>query len=87
MTRRLRPRQNVRVDRFVDDDSGYVRWLGVNHDGFVLNTARTPSSSYLVLHGASCHTINGEPARGSRRELEAFAASLGGAARPCGTCI
>jgi hypothetical protein len=44
---------------FVDDDSGYLRWVHSHPNGFVINTPRQPSASYLKLHRASCHTING----------------------------
>jgi hypothetical protein len=86
------------VERFVDDDRGYGEWLGRHPDGFVLNTGRTPSAAYLVLHRAACGTISGRPARGAtftgeyakicgtRDELEDFARELGGRARPCGLC-
>jgi hypothetical protein len=43
---------------FVDDDAGYRDWLAGNPDGFVLNATATPSASYLILHRASCRTIN-----------------------------
>jgi hypothetical protein len=82
------------VRRFIDDDFGYLRWLAEHPDGFLINAARTTSSAELVLHRASCRTINGVPARGSRwtgpyikfcgeqAEVESFALrSLGGGAR------
>jgi hypothetical protein len=85
--------------RFVDDDHGYLDWLDHHPDGFVINTGRTPSAAYLMLHRASCGTITGKPARGStftdeyikvcgeRNELEEFARHLGGHAQPCGLCL
>jgi hypothetical protein len=45
------------VQRFIDDDGGYLRWLAAHHDGFVLNTERAPKPSYLVLHRACCPKI------------------------------
>lgn len=51
---------------FVDDDTGYVRWLGANPTGYVLNTTRNPTGSYLILHRASCATISGSPVRSRR---------------------
>ncbi|MGH3928319.1 MAG: hypothetical protein ACRDTT_36570 [Pseudonocardiaceae bacterium] len=87
------------VKSFVDDDTGYLQWLTAHPDGFVLNADRNPTPAYLVLHRASCHTISGTPARGSRwtgdcikicgmqHELEEFArANVGGEARACGLC-
>lgn len=75
----------IGMQRFVDDDRGYLDWVDHHPDGFVVNTARTPSAAYLVLHRASCGTITGKPARGitftgeyakvcgERNELEEFA--------------
>jgi hypothetical protein len=87
------------MQRFVDDDRGYLDWLDHHADGFVINTGRTPSAAYLMLHRASCGTITGKPARGTtfmgeyakvcgeRNELEEFAHHLGGHAQPCGLCL
>ena len=87
------------MQRFVDDDRGYLDWLDRHPEGFVINTGRTPSAAYLMLHRASCGTIAGEPARGTtftgeyakvcgeRNELEDFARHLGGYAQPCGLCL
>ena len=73
------------VEQFVDDDPGYLDWVARHPDGFVINTGRTPTFSYLMLHRARCGTITGRPARGTtftgdyakvcggRGELEAFA--------------
>jgi hypothetical protein len=49
----------------LDDDARYVAWLTANPDSFVVNAAREPAGSYLVLHRATCHTITGTPTRGS----------------------
>lgn len=82
------------MQRFVDDDHGYLNWLDHHPDGFVINTNRTPSASYLALHRASCGTITGTLARGKaftgeyakvcgeRAELENFARQLGGRLEP-----
>jgi hypothetical protein len=87
------------MQRFVDDDRGYLDWLDHHPDGFVINTGRTASAAYLVLHRATCGTISGKPARGTtfmgeyakvcgeRNELEEFAHHLGGNAHPCGLCL
>jgi hypothetical protein len=78
------------MDRFVDDDPGYLDWLARHPDGFVINTGRTPTAAYLMLHRARCGTITGRPARGTtftgdyakvcgdREELEGFGRHLGG---------
>jgi hypothetical protein len=87
------------MQRFVDDDRDYLDWLDHHPDGFVINTGRTPSAAYLMLHRTSCGTITGTPARGTTftgeyakvcgewNELEEFARQLGGHAQPCGLCL
>jgi len=88
------------VESFVDDDIGYLQWLAAHPDGFVMNTHRNPTPTYLVLHRTGCHTISGIPARGSRwtgdcikicgkrHELEEFARrNVGGEAGACGLCF
>jgi hypothetical protein len=87
------------MQRFVDDDRGYLAWLARNPDGFVINTGRTPTAGHLMLHLAGCRTINGRPARGAtftgdysklcgeRGELEAYARQLGGPVTTCGLCL
>ena len=44
--------------QFVNDDNGYLRWLALNPDGFVVNSNRVLVNSYLILHRASCKWIN-----------------------------
>jgi Putative DNA-binding domain len=87
------------VEHFVDDDSAYLRWVADHPAGYVINADRSPSTALLMLHRADCHTITGVPAQGStftrdyskvcgsREELEAFAADLGGSVKPCGICM
>lgn len=88
------------MERFVDDDNGYLQWLAAHPDGFVLNAERRPAPGYLVLHRATCRTVNAVPARGLRwtadytklcgtqTELEQFARQdIGGTANPCRICI
>jgi hypothetical protein len=87
------------MQRFVDDDRGYLDWLDHHPDGFVINTGRTPSAAYLMLHRAGCGTITGTPAGGAtftgeyakvcgeQNELEEFARHLGGHAQPCRLCL
>jgi hypothetical protein len=45
------------VTVFDGDDGGYHAWLAANPHGYVVNTGRGMSSSYMVLHRASCLTI------------------------------
>jgi hypothetical protein len=88
------------VQRFADDDGGYLDWLAASPRGVVIDAARNPAPAYLILHRARCGTIGGQPARGSRwtvdyvkfcgerAELEAFARdALAGDLRPCGLCL
>ncbi|HEY0640683.1 MAG TPA: hypothetical protein VGD67_23890 [Pseudonocardiaceae bacterium] len=85
---------------FEDDDNGYVAWLAANPDGFVLNTERNPTRSYLKLHRASCRTITqlqrdattwttGVYVKrcGTRAELEGAALGFGGPPTPCVFCL
>jgi hypothetical protein len=87
------------MERFVDDDAGYLRWVAQNPDGYVLNTYRQPAASYLKLHRATCGTINDRPARGDnwtvdyqkvcgdRAELELWARNqVDGELQPCPIC-
>ena len=54
------------MEKFIDDDDGYLRWTAVHTDGFVLNTFRKPRPSYLRLHRSTCAMILGRPANGQR---------------------
>src|SRR5437899_9027888 len=49
---------------FLDDDAGYVSWIGAHPQGFVLNCDRTPRAEYLVLHQAGCPTISSKEPNG-----------------------
>ena len=53
------------VTAFLDDDAGYLAWTRAHPAGFVLNAHRNPGASYLKLHRATCHTVTGNPARGT----------------------
>ena len=88
------------MERYVDDDDGYLSWVAANPDGFVLNIDRHATGSSLMLHRAACDTITGRPARGShwtkdyakfcgsRGELERFAeVEVGGQLQRCGRCM
>ncbi|GAA1297173.1 hypothetical protein Psi02_14030 [Planotetraspora silvatica] len=85
---------------FIDDDAGYLKWLAEHPDEFVVNTARKPHPSYLVLHRATCTFITGSPTRGTRwtgdyvkycgglSELQSWALTeVGGDLQPCGHCL
>jgi hypothetical protein len=53
------------VVEYRDDDDGYLDWVAGNTNGYVINIGRTLDFNTARLHGASCRTITGEPARGS----------------------
>ncbi len=42
----------------------YLSWIALHPLGFVLNVARNPRPTYVILHRSSCRTINGQPTRG-----------------------
>ena len=47
------------MERFEDNDAGYLAWLARhNENGFVVNSRRPPDASYLVLHRARCPSIS-----------------------------
>jgi hypothetical protein len=47
-----------RVSDFLDDDARYISWVAAHTAGYVINTGRIPSPGYLILHRATCHTMN-----------------------------
>jgi 5-methylcytosine-specific restriction endonuclease McrA len=51
------------VKIFKDDEGSYNSWRNKHLDGFVLNTTRNKSISYLVLHRSGCQKIS-KPAPG-----------------------
>jgi hypothetical protein len=85
---------------FIDDDRGYVTWTERFPYGYVVNTSRTPSAHYLILHEASCVHITVPFGSGNRwthtyikvcsprkRDLIAWAErELGVAPQRCGSC-
>jgi hypothetical protein len=47
------------LQRFVDDDQGYLAWVDEHPAGYVLNAERRPTRSFIVLHRATCAAILG----------------------------
>jgi hypothetical protein len=47
----------VTVERFVDDDRGFQRWLAKHWQGLVVNAYRKPTPDYLVLHKTDCDSL------------------------------
>ena len=46
---------------FKDDDSGYLHWLAENPKGYVVNMRVRLDPDYLILHCATCPSINRYP--------------------------
>jgi len=46
---------------FAGNDSAYFAWISSHPTGYVLNIRRQDDLKYVVLHRASCRTVN--PAR------------------------
>jgi len=46
------------VERYLNDDSGYLTWLSKSPAGYVLNCAPHPTADYLKLHRTSCPHLN-----------------------------
>jgi len=42
----------------INNDRDYQQWLSQNPDGFVVNTTRSRSPRYMMLHRASCRHIS-----------------------------
>jgi len=85
--------------QFVNDDDGYNSWLQENPSGFVVNSERSPKSSYLILHKAACRHINSsarsnwtttdyiKTCSNDVSKLEAWALQrTGGSLQCCGAC-
>ncbi len=50
--------KNDNISEFVDNDIHYLRWLKNHSEGYVINTTRSKSSSYMVLHRSICPLIS-----------------------------
>ncbi|WP_010148387.1 hypothetical protein [Serinicoccus profundi] len=88
------------MEKFVDDDDGFLRWITQHQGLFVLNTHRSPRADNLRLHRADCRLFAGIPPNGkhwtatyvkfcgSRDELERWAlGTVGGDVWPCSVCL
>ena len=53
------------MQRYENDERGYLRWLRLNPHGYVLNVLRTHSHHGVMLHRSTCYTIQNEAFRGS----------------------
>ncbi|WP_420479760.1 hypothetical protein [Brevundimonas sp. FT23028] len=63
--------------RFDSSDDEYLGWISGHSNGFVVNSRRSPTSEYLVLHRASCPSIDGRvqgvPGAYTERDYTKFA--------------
>jgi hypothetical protein len=88
------------MERFVNDDRGYLDWLSANPGNFVINMPRCPVAGQMILHRAGCGSIKGARSSssywtnhsgklcGSREELEALARQADRCElRECGICL
>lgn len=46
------------MQKFVDDDAGYLAWVAAHPSAFVLNVRRSLDPSYVVLHRSWCGAIS-----------------------------
>ena len=46
------------------DDDGYRAWVAIHRGGDVINIEKSFNPTDAILHQATCHTINDDPARG-----------------------
>ena len=91
------PTDDRRMREFRTDED-FLSWLAQHPDLYLVNAFRPPTPGYLVLHRADCEIFRRPPARGNswvdtstkvggqREELEAWAATVGGALSECGAC-
>jgi len=87
------------MERFINDDQGYLRWIKSYPRGFVVNPLSPPTSKHMTLHRSTCRFISGVPSRGRRwtsfpktcsmdlGELRRWAeGEIGGRLFPCRFC-
>jgi hypothetical protein len=53
------------MEKFIDKDEGYLRWISDNPHGFVVNVERGERPGYAVLHRSSCASISRERGDGA----------------------
>jgi hypothetical protein len=85
------------IEKFIDDEHGFLVWRNRHWQGFVVNCYRKPSSAYLLLHKSDCDSLVRHEhytdrdyikvCSDSRSELEAWAREeVGGELSRCGEC-
>ena len=86
--------------RFIDNDEDYLQWVKTHFNGYVVNSYRNPTPSYLILHCATCGSISSEKIRNytttsyiktcseDRAELEDWARNtVDGQLSECSICL
>jgi len=53
------------VEELRNEDGGYLSWVAAHHGGYVINILYSLNPKVARFHHAACHTILGEPARGT----------------------
>lgn len=46
------------MEKFTDDDAGYLRWVNGHPTGLVVNIERGERPGYVVLHPANCSSFS-----------------------------
>lgn len=85
--------------RFQDDDDGLFDWVEAHPNGYLINTHRNPTPSFLVLHHSQCRHVDGtqgvdrtknrvKVCSDDRTALEEWALdTVGGDVTLCRTCF
>lgn len=55
----------VGVKLFENDESGYLKWLSDNPNGYVVNTEKRINPAYMALHRATCRHVSNYSAQAS----------------------
>src|SRR5688572_23585176 len=88
------------IEKYIDDDQGYLAWLASHPSGYVVNAERTPHAANLFLHRSSCSFITKLSKTASHwtkdfikicsdapNELHSWADNeVHGKLKPCGKC-
>lgn len=49
------------VKVFQDQEKEYMKWLASHPKGYVVNTTKSRSIKYMVVHTSTCHSISSNP--------------------------
>lgn len=50
--------KNNLVLEFINNDSEYLEWIKNHPEGYVINTSKSKTPSYMILHRAYCSLIS-----------------------------